>query len=114
MRVALELEPRSEAFRAHARAALPYAALLIWAEQFDEAREQLERLHAVAEEQGDESAFPWLLSRRAYLEWLAGNWSQAVSYADEAYDVAVAAGHRSQELIANGAKALASAHLRPG
>jgi DNA-binding CsgD family transcriptional regulator len=111
MRVALEVEPRSAAFRAHERATLPYAALLIWADELDEARAQLERLHAVAEQQGDESAFPWILARRAYLEWLAGNWSQAVSYADEAHDVAVAAGHRSEELVANGAKALASAHL---
>src|SRR5204863_7719623 len=51
--------------------------VLLWADQLDEARAQLEQARARAEERGDEGRIPYILHLLALVEWRAGNWTRA-------------------------------------
>ena len=70
------------------------ASMLLYADQFDEARALFEQVSLLAAARGDESVLPWPLSRLAQLELLAGEWRLAAAHAEDGLDLAIQTGQR--------------------
>src|SRR4029453_13267846 len=89
---------------------LVWASMLMWADQFDEARVGFEELHRQMLERGDEGPLAFLLSNLSQLEGWAGNWDLAARYAAEGERLAVLTGQGTMVSANLYAKALVEAH----
>jgi DNA-binding CsgD family transcriptional regulator len=89
---------------------LVWAAMLKWADQFDEARASFEEVHRQMLERGDEGSLAFLLSNLSELECWAGNWDQAARYAAEGARLATLTGQGTMVSANLYAKALVEAH----
>src|SRR4029453_15031575 len=89
---------------------LVWASMLMWADQFDEARVGFEELHRQMLERGDEGSLAFLLSNMSQLECWAGNWDLAAQYAAEGERLAVLTGQGAMVSANLYAKALVEAH----
>lgn len=87
------------------------AALLVYTDRLDQARAHLVALRRDAVAKGDEGSLPLVLRYLSYVEWLLGDWPQAVRYADEGLDAAAQTGQASQYAVLLACKALVDAHL---
>jgi tetratricopeptide (TPR) repeat protein len=89
---------------------LVWAAMLKWADQFDEARSSFEEVHRQMLERGDEGSLAFLLSNLSELECWAGNWDQAARYAAEGARLATLTEQGTMVSANLYAKALVEAH----
>jgi DNA-binding CsgD family transcriptional regulator len=89
---------------------LVWAAMLKWADQFDEARSSFEEVHRQMLERGDEGSLAFLLSNLSELECWAGNWELAAQYAAEGARLATLTGQGTMVSANLYAKALVEAH----
>jgi DNA-binding CsgD family transcriptional regulator len=89
---------------------LVWAAMLKWADQFDEARSNFEEAHRQMLERGDEGSLAFLLSNLSELECWAGDWDQAARYAAEGARLATLTGQGTMVSANLYAKALVEAH----
>jgi len=87
-----------------------WASMLMWADQFQEARSGFEELHRRMLDRGDEGSLAFLLSNLSQLECWAGNWDLAARYAAEGERLAVLTGQGAMVSANLYAKALVEAH----
>jgi DNA-binding CsgD family transcriptional regulator len=87
-----------------------WASMLMWADQFQEARAGFEELHRRMLDSGDEGSLAFLLSNLSQLECWAGNWDLAARYAAEGERLAVLTGQGAMVSANLYAKALVEAH----
>ena len=88
-----------------------WAAALLSADRFDEARPILQEVHDRGVAHGDASVLPWPLMRLAHLELLAGHWARAAAHAQAGLDAALQTGQRPLEADLLCTRALVLAHL---
>jgi DNA-binding CsgD family transcriptional regulator len=103
--------PAREPSAVEDRASTILGLCMVRADRFDEARRLLRRALQAAQEEGDESSLPNLLSHLADLECWAGNWQTAERYAAQGWDAGEQAGHRGWRALTFYARALIDAHL---
>jgi DNA-binding CsgD family transcriptional regulator len=84
---------------------------LLWAEDLEDGRRNLEFALERALEAGDESSLPLLFRYLAFHDWLAGEWARASLRADDGYEIALQTGQPSQQAVLIATKALALAYL---
>ncbi|MBV8997560.1 MAG: AAA family ATPase [Solirubrobacterales bacterium] len=111
MRPALELEHATGDLPVRRQPRLPFAALLMLADELVAARENLELVWRQAEQRGEDGFLPLILSRLSYCEWLAGDWDRARELALEGYEAALRTEQPSQQAIVRAARAVVEAHL---
>jgi DNA-binding CsgD family transcriptional regulator len=87
------------------------ALSLVWADDFDGARAELENVRVRAVAQGDESSLPFVLTFVSLVELLSGHWQEALRSADEGEEIGLAAGLRFGRAYALSARALVAACL---
>ena len=85
---ALDIEAEASDQRVLRRPLQHWAAILLCADRFDEARPYFQEVHDLGVAHGDASVLPWPLMRLAHLELLAGNWAQALAHAEAGLDAA--------------------------
>jgi DNA-binding NarL/FixJ family response regulator len=88
-----------------------WAAILLCADRYDEARALLHDAHELGIARGDASYLPWPLMRLAHVELLAGDWAQAEIYAETGLDVARQTHQVPLEADLLGTRALILTHL---
>lgn len=69
--------------------------VLSWSDRLDEARPRLNRIRALAEQQGDEPSLAVALSHLVDLECRAGSWKLADDFAEQGTRIAATVGHAS-------------------
>ena len=85
---AFELESRSPQNMDRSRVAIQLGQWLKYVDDFAGSRTRLEEGLSAATQEGDESAVPNALMHLAQLECWSGNWSLALRYAEESFDLA--------------------------
>ena len=85
------------------------ALMLLWTDGAREAVPLFDELHARALARGDEASLPLILTETALAEYHNGDWPRAARLADEAHQLALQTGQRSQEAFALAVGALVRA-----
>jgi ATP/maltotriose-dependent transcriptional regulator MalT len=106
---ALEVEGEGEPVPLAQGPSFHRSVVLTWRDELDEAGAILRSLVRWADERGEESALPWLLSRLGLAEVLTGRWEEANRAAEEAMELAVQTAQEPQRLRALGVRALVRA-----
>jgi DNA-binding CsgD family transcriptional regulator len=83
----------------------------VWSDELEAARVSLTEIEERAVEQGDESSLPFVLTYLSLAEFLSGRWQEALRAADEAADVALAAGSSTGRAFALSVRALVASGL---
>ncbi len=83
--------------------------MLLWTDGAREAAPLFDALHARALANGDEASLPLILTETALAEYHNGDWPRAARLADDAHQLALQTGQRSQEAFALAAGALVCA-----
>ncbi len=85
------------------------ALMLLWTDGAQVAAPLLTSLLARARARGDEASLPLILTETAIAEYLNGRWTAAAGHSDDAYQLALQTGQRSQEAFALAVSALVGA-----
>ena len=108
---ALELEGAVASIRPLRSPTFRQACVEMWMDELDAARSSFVDLEKHCREGGDEGSLSVILFMLAQVECSAGEWSQAISYADESCEITAWTGHLPYRAIALSAKALIEARL---
>ena len=108
---AVQLESHAGFLAALERPSFNLAAVLMWHGELDRARELFDAFYREAAEAGDESSLAWTADNLAYLEFLAGNLTLALTWASEGDEIARQTGQPPQQAYAKATAALVHAHL---
>ena len=87
-----------------------HACVLMYRDELEHGRSLFLDLYRVAAECGDEGSLAWTADNLANIEFLAGNWDDALRWADEGDETASHTGQPGQQAYAKATKALVHAH----
>jgi DNA-binding CsgD family transcriptional regulator len=87
----------------------PYGTYLIWTDRFEEARTRFRQAAEQAQQRGDESSLPLILSYLSMVECFTGNWNAADDASQRAVDAAAQAGQGMAHAVALASQALVAA-----
>ena len=82
----------------------------MWTDELDAARSIFNDLEKRCREGGDEGSLAVILFLLAQLECSAGNWSEAIGYAEESFTITVWTGQQPYRALALSARALVEGH----
>jgi DNA-binding CsgD family transcriptional regulator len=87
-----------------------YAAIKMYRDDLEGARSLFLELYREAADSGDDGSLAWTADNLANVEFLAGNWDEALRWADEGDETASHTGQPGQQAYANATRALVHAH----
>ena len=102
---AMALEP-ADHWQVIQEPAFGLAVYLLWTDSLAEARVRLLWSRNRAEERGDESSLALILAHLSIVEWLSGDWRQALRVAEEGEQIAAETGQEPDRALALGARCL--------
>lgn len=104
-----ELEPSSSLARVE-RPSYNLAGVQMWRGDLGAARAEFVAVYREAAEAGDEGSLAWTADNLAQLEFLAGNWDDALAWARRGDDLAAQTGQPAQRAYARAVRAVVLAH----
>ena len=87
-----------------------WAVPLLWADDLAASRSLLQRTLERVRELGDDGTYVLILRHLSYLNWLAGNWTEAAKQAAEGYEIAQQMGQPIQQAFMVATRAFVDAH----